>query len=64
MPLSFGAVYCAALVTGKDLDSEEDHMKQMDKMTIPLMTANFLQLSLRTMCPCWAGMEFKELSMN
>lgn len=45
MPLSFGAVYYAALVTGKDLDSEKDHMKQMDKMTILLMTANFLKLS-------------------
>lgn len=64
MPLSFGAVYYAALVTDKDLDSEEDNMKQMDKMTILLMTANFLQLSSRTMCPWWAGMEFKELSMN
>lgn len=70
VPLSFGVVCYAALVTGRDLDSEEDHMKQVDKidnMTIPLVSANFLQLSpmslhngLKNNESMVAGMEFMD----
>ena len=40
----WGSLLCS-IVTAKDLDSEEEHMKQMDKVTILLMPATFLQLS-------------------
>lgn len=45
MPLSFGVLMLHNISNWKRLDSEEDHMKQMDEMTILLMSANFLQLS-------------------
>lgn len=32
VPPNFGVVCYAALVSGRDLDSEEDHMKPVDKI--------------------------------
>jgi hypothetical protein len=41
----FWVVYYIAIVTGKDFGFEEDHMKQMDKMTIFLISVRLFSQS-------------------